>query len=323
MKCVKPFGVLLLSILAYQPLQASNPGGFPRQQLCVAPSEVAAFDSAWIDLPCRELSALEVRAAIPSASPRRGGVKQWTLGWGPGVSMTLQFDFSNCIDGVGSCRASLICSADGTVCDVSKLVDADGGYNSLSVEWRDSLAHISLARKYPKELVALRIPAPSRRIYVTATAPILLQEVIAEAADSTAVPPLTQWTDLGLLEAYLTRSDDPIEGLYSYMDRENNPVVARLGGMYRLALVKNQSAGYDILYMSGAEVNASRWQFGMLKGTLTPTLFVGQYDLIWRDAMGEPITLDCHATVEPGALFKVEFPLLDASIRFSKSPSIR
>lgn len=110
------------------------------------------------------------------------------------------------------------------------------------------------------------------------------------------------------------------QGVWKYLDRDTDSRMALAGGRYTLAIVKQEdSDGYDIIYLDGAETHADSWQPGMKKGELKPTIFSGHYDLIWYDAAMEPITLDAHASIEQGAILTLSFPLLKSTLRFSKS----
>lgn len=114
---------------------------------------------------------------------------------------------------------------------------------------------------------------------------------------------------------------DPI-GTYAYLDRVNDPSVARPGGRYRLAVVPDDTRPGEllILYISGAEVETGLWQMGMLKGRLKATPFVGQYDLEWHDSHGNPLPADtgAYALHDPDTgILTLCFPLLgDARMRF-------
>lgn len=128
----------------------------------------------------------------------------------------------------------------------------------------------------------------------------------------------TAWTETSL-KSYLLESTDPIEGFWQYLDRENNPQYARMGGRYLLAVVRNEATGaYDIIYVSGAETYASDWSPMMLKGSLKPTIFLDHYDLEWIDSTFEPITRDIHAQMTDDAILSLSFPLLKTIVRFSK-----
>ena len=136
-----------------------------------------------------------------------------------------------------------------------------------------------------------------------------------------SAPLMTEWTVERLRERFEV-STDPVEGFWQYFDRRNDPDYARLGGRYVIAAVKEDGGGYTLLYISGAEVNGPQWQKCMRKGGLTPTVFVGQYDMSWVDATMELMTKDLNARIEQDALLVLEFPMYKSRLRFSKMPSV-
>ncbi len=106
------------------------------------------------------------------------------------------------------------------------------------------------------------------------------------------------------------------EGYWTYLDRNNDPDRARVGGRYRLALVKDDN-DYMIIYIDGAMTNEGNWQEGMIKGRLSATIFKDHYDLEWYDSMFDLIEADAHAYIE-NSILTLEFPLYKTQIRFSK-----
>ena len=127
----------------------------------------------------------------------------------------------------------------------------------------------------------------------------------------------TGWTAESL-ERHFAGSTDPLEGYWDYLDRSLEETSLRLGGRYRLALVKTP-AGYDILYIAGAATDAHLWQPFMLKGKLTATRFTGSYDLVWYDTEKQPFTTDVHAGIDPVTLIlTLHFPLASSQLRFAK-----
>lgn len=106
------------------------------------------------------------------------------------------------------------------------------------------------------------------------------------------------------------------EGYWTYLDRNNDPDRARVGGRYRLALVKEDN-DYLIIYVDGATTNACNWREGMIKGRLSATIFKDHYDLEWYDSMFDVIETDAHAYIE-NSILTLEFPLYKTQIRFSK-----
>lgn len=146
--------------------------------------------------------------------------------------------------------------------------------------------------------------------------------IVTETEPDPAKPLLTTWTEEAL-DAYLASSTDPAEGKWRHFDRSNDPALGRPGGNYMLATVSDGNGGYDILYLAGAKVWASRWKPLMLKGHLSPTRFPGEYDLTWHDATMRPATTardECSATLTPGTLLEVRFPLHATTLRFAPIP---
>lgn len=129
----------------------------------------------------------------------------------------------------------------------------------------------------------------------------------------------SQW-DITSLKRHIAQSDNPAEGIWQYLDRDANPRYALPGGNYTLATVADGRGGYDIIYLSGAEKAASKWEAGMIKGHLSPTVFEHHYNLVWFDAEMNEISRECSADIELPAIMRLNFPLLKTTVRLSKSP---
>lgn len=126
----------------------------------------------------------------------------------------------------------------------------------------------------------------------------------------------TDWT-IAKLDAYFEDSKNPFEGYWEYLDRDMDDDVARLGGKYRVALVDNGN-GFDIIYISGAQVKKSEWREGMLKGRLTKTIFTDNYNAYWIDSTFRPMEEDVNGYFESGVILNMSFPVYKSQIRFSK-----
>ncbi len=136
----------------------------------------------------------------------------------------------------------------------------------------------------------------------------------------------TEYTHERLAERFKS-SRDPVEGYWTYFDRVNDPVYARPGGQYTLAIVRSDTnaddtgATYDIIYISGAVTLGDSWHPMMLKGSLRPTIFQGHYDMEWIDSTFSRINSDIHALLDSNnALLTLSFPLLKTTLRFSRIP---
>lgn len=199
---------------------------------------------------------------------------------------------------------------------------AEGSYNSVAVTLgRDSTLTVrggggAMSLLFDGVNVGGALDSDCR---LESDRPMKVAVAVTETVDDPARSLYTGLTP-ELITARLQTSTDPVEGIWEFLDRENDPVRARPGGRYRVALIATAPGTYDIIYLSGAEVNRDAWKPGMLKGRLSATPFVGQYDLMWVDAMMKPIENDISATVEE-ALMTLGFPLLKSRLRFSRRPA--
>lgn len=132
-----------------------------------------------------------------------------------------------------------------------------------------------------------------------------------------------KYADIDSLIARVKASPDSIEGVWEYLDRTNDPLYTRPGGRYTLATIANDEGSYDIVYIGGATVYPVRWQPGMIKGKLRPTIFIDHFDLEWIDAEFVPMTEDIHASVTDGAILTLSFPLYKSEMRFSRQRRLR
>lgn len=121
----------------------------------------------------------------------------------------------------------------------------------------------------------------------------------------------------------LSKSKDHAEGLYTYLDRNIDPKgeAALSRADYLLGVEKHPDipGAFRIIYLGGG---APGWTPGELKGILSPTLFIDQYDLEWTDHRGHRISEECSAQLSPdGSILTLSFPLLKARLRYSRALS--
>ncbi len=114
-------------------------------------------------------------------------------------------------------------------------------------------------------------------------------------------------------------SSDPVEGVWTYLDRENERATAVPGGFYTLAALREADGSYSLVYLDGARHQSVLWAPLRVKGRLRPTRFADHYDLEWLDAEGRPVASENHASYDAEAgILALRFPLLNAVMRFSK-----
>lgn len=117
------------------------------------------------------------------------------------------------------------------------------------------------------------------------------------------------------LRKYFERSSDEMEGEWGIFDRMLEDDYMRMGGEYRIALVKSES-GYDLIYLDGAVKNPGDWQSGMKKGRLLASPFENVYNVEWIDASGEIIG-GVKAQFE-SPMLRIIFPEHSSELRLRK-----
>ena len=282
--------------------------------------------------------SVDVRAALSKVREGRGMSKTW---WGVSltapadtVRVSLRFGNTDYGDILDRRIAMLTVERGGR-----KLADgevegfrmAGGDFNSLELSLADGTLSIDGGGHHSRHLMDVALGDGFRPDGVEVwsvgalSVPVFAVEACRPPEDAFA----SGYTAEELAERF-GKSTDPIEGYWTYFDRENDPMYARPGGRYTLALVRKESdravghefvpVCYDIVYIDGAKTLGDKWKPLMLKGELRSTIFEGHYDLQWIDATFDRMTDDIHATIDNASLLTLSFPMLKTTLRFSKMP---
>lgn len=133
----------------------------------------------------------------------------------------------------------------------------------------------------------------------------------------------SQFASVDSLLAYLDASDDVLEGVWTYLDRDIDRSKADIGAYYTLATVADGEGGYHIVYLGGENNYSYVWEPLEIKGELHRTPFINNYDLIWICADGHTLRRDTSAAFEAGnSILRLNFPLLGSSLRFMRRRSL-
>ncbi len=206
----------------------------------------------------------------------------------------------------------------------NKGIDTSKGYNSLLVETDEEKTRVFVGDKIYNYVASVVSGYVNGKFGIITNGQLDVQSFAVDAKQNKISLLSTIWSEtenaVNELKNHFENTTDSIEGFWSYLDRDNDPKRVRIGGKYRVALVKNNSLPetYDILYISGAETNANNWRSCMLKGRLSATIFKEHYDLIWYDAMLDNVDTESHADIIDNAILNLKFPLYDSSVRFFK-----
>ena len=200
-------------------------------------------------------------------------------------------------------------------------VDMEDGLNTLMVSVDNGQAVISVGKKKLQKVATIALDAAEPTtvktgVYFSPGAHVAIERTVLTTDSNPPRRIATTWTREAL-DQHLSMSNDPIEGYWQYQDRDMEDRWLRLGGRYTVAVVA-ANGGYDIIYLTGAQVNAAQWQSGLLKGHISKTIFDGHYDLEWIDATFLPIIQDAYAAFENGVLMTLNFPVYKSQLRLSK-----
>lgn len=124
--------------------------------------------------------------------------------------------------------------------------------------------------------------------------------------------------DLQALNARFSTSADRLEGYWTVLDYTADDTMLRPGGRYTVAMVSNGRGSYRLIYVNGAEVNASAWKPGRIKAMLHPASLPGAYRAVWYDAEGRELDPECAVQIDTPRVMTVQFPRLLSTLRLHK-----
>lgn len=277
--------------------------------------------------------AVEGLCALPDNKPNRHRLSEWSVVWNFTDSAysyaSLAFDYRHAADEpyeavaeveIGRCECGVRRAVERIAVDSG--LDFACGFNSLAMEWSDGVARVYAGNRGLRLCVSMPEPSvASGPCGLMSGCRLDVADLVIEKCPQKTDAVTTGVTIRELAGMLAGAGEDPVVGLWEYLDRVNDPAKARLGGRYSLAVVPaGDDGGYAVYYVGGAEVGASKWIPGMLKGRLVPTVFVRHYGLEWWDATFDAIRRDIYADVdETGTVLTLCFPLMETTLRFSRS----
>lgn len=205
---------------------------------------------------------------------------------------------------------------------LTKDANIAGGVNCLVVDVAEGVASFDTGGNKMTEAGSVPFRTPLSGIELTVSTDMNVRRLEVRQSAAPAKTLMTPWT-VANLENHFALSSDPVEGFWSFLDRDNDPKWAIPGGFYDLAVVKSEteSGGYDIICLGGASVEGRSWQPGMRKGTLAPTIFANHYRLGWIDARFQTDYPECTADLSASnTILTLSFPLHHSTIRLSRRP---
>ncbi len=204
------------------------------------------------------------------------------------------------------------------------MVSVDAAEKGFSIRLSANADGLHAAIGGPGEEVALEFtdfPTATARA-ITATVPdgakILRHSLRSLPGEA---PAYCHFSSPDSLRAYLAGSTDPREGIYEYLDK-NIPTRGRASisrpEAYRFAIVRvpDSPDSYHIVYLEG---KSAGWSPLEIKATMTPTAFIGHYNLRWIDSGRRLHHTDTYAQYnENASLLTLSFPLLQSTLRLRR-----
>ena len=87
----------------------------------------------------------------------------------------------------------------------------------------------------------------------------------------------SNWTQKALKEYWKTRTLDPIEGIYTFVDTDNTEWWG--SNKHTLAIVENEYEEFDVIYLGGSDEKI--WKIGDIKANIIPTAIDDLYKVNW------------------------------------------
>lgn len=272
-----------------------------------------------------EAGKADVEITIKATSVKSQPWGMWIGKEGRGVQFDFRYDEAD--DGVSTHPVISVMAKDGRGNSLSRTqinVGKDAGYRQNCWRITRQGAQITLSGGHHglKELMQFDAPdiADIAEFSFIKPAPkaITLQEAVIVIEEDKEIAFIKNpWTDTNLLYEYLEASDDPTEGYWMVLDRSLEESLLRMGGEYKLALVKAYN-GYDLIYLEGARTSASEWVPGMRKARLTPSGIDNVWNVVWTDAEGNEIKNSVKAQFENSSILTIQFPYHNSTLRLTK-----
>lgn len=196
------------------------------------------------------------------------------------------------------------------------------GLNTICISRNKSVFTVEIGARRKKDVIKATI----NDFFITSigfttlpAANIKVDRITLTTITSPAEMLYTSWNNESISE-HISKSNDPLEGYWMFLDRSLDEDLLRMGGNYTLALIKSD-IGYNLIYISGAAINPESWKTGMVKAVLSPTKFNNTYKLTWYDSTMKPLHKDITAHIEGNHLMLIAFPYQSSHIRLTRIAS--
>ena len=205
---------------------------------------------------------------------------------------------------------------------LSKGISVEDNYNYVCLLYNGNDLKVQIGSKYFKTIHTIKdfpliSPCPIG-YFVGEKTKIEIRRTLFNPQADPHTANQTQYTIEQLNNRFQITFDHK-EGYWQYLDRVMDEREMKLGGKYKIAIIRAGN-GYDILYIDGSQVGNQYWQPLMLKGRLDDLPFIDHYNATWYDARKTPIIDESNATFNDNIL-TIHLPLNNTEVRFYKHPN--
>ena len=204
--------------------------------------------------------------------------------------------------------------------DLSGVLDPYTGENAFLLSRSGATLLVKGGSREYRQLAEIEdcADADSIGFFVSPGGRLRIDNVAIESAGEPARGSFSSYGNEDMIESYLRRSRDAMEGIWILFDRSFDESRLRPGGDYRLALIAAPDGGYEIIYLEGAVRNGAAWKSGMLRGKMQESKIPGVYDVEWLGADFRPLPDTGKAQLESPGLLSIHFPYLASTLRLKK-----
>lgn len=201
---------------------------------------------------------------------------------------------------------------DGSVSNLEVKNDYDfTGENSFRLLRRDGTISLAGGPRHYAPLISKYIPEfepDSVSFFVAPGGAVSLDFVsLSHPRSPAGVGERSPFGGVDAILSRLSHSADPLEAVWGIFDRQLEDKSLRMGGNYLLASLRLEDK-YVLIYLDGAAKNPTQWSPGMIKATLSDTLFAGVYDVVWYDPAFSPLHGEIKAQLQDPDILVLHFP---------------
>lgn len=180
--------------------------------------------------------------------------------------------------------------------DIRSDIDKYAGWNAFKVSVKESNIDVYGGDRQYRYLASVPYSGEARTVsfLVMPGGEIEVSGFAVDNKSDVSTIQMTEYGDMDLVHNVLSRSINPLEGIWRVHSRSLDDNRLKMGGDYRLGIIKTDSS-YNMVYLGGASVSDDLWRPGMVKAVLNESGLKDIYNVIWHDATGNSVKSEIRA----------------------------